>query len=127
MYKNSNIWFFRQNIQDIRRKKAQTSEFEHQKNVTCTMKDPEQFNPDRFLDNKGNYVRNERVIPFGIGGLVCYQISYNNKNFKPIKLQCLHILTALVCLFMLCIMCNFHNMILWMYNMNFGQDLMDIL
>lgn len=30
-------------------------------------RDPETFNPDRFLDDAGNFVRDERIVPFGIG------------------------------------------------------------
>ena len=29
--------------------------------------DPSKFNPGRFLDTQGKFVKNERVIPFGIG------------------------------------------------------------
>ena len=29
--------------------------------------DPEKFNPGRFLDAEGRYVKNERIVPFGIG------------------------------------------------------------
>ena len=34
-------------------------------------KDPLTFNPHRFLDKEGNFVRNERIIPFGIGKRFC--------------------------------------------------------
>ena len=34
-------------------------------------KDPHTFNPDRFLDPEGQFVRNERIIPFGIGKRFC--------------------------------------------------------
>ena len=30
-------------------------------------KDPLTFNPARFIDDNGLFVKNERVIPFGIG------------------------------------------------------------
>jgi len=32
---------------------------------------PEQFNPDRFISEDGRYIKNERVIPFGIGRRHC--------------------------------------------------------
>jgi cytochrome P450 len=47
-------------------------------NLGYIMKDPDhfhnpsEFNPARFLDsNTGKFVKNERVIPFGIGKRVC--------------------------------------------------------
>ena len=43
---------------------------------------PEIFNPDRFIDPKtGKYVRNERVVPFGIGKRVCLGQSLAEKEF----------------------------------------------
>ena len=30
-------------------------------------KDPLTFNPYRFIDTQGNFIKNERVIPFGVG------------------------------------------------------------
>lgn len=32
---------------------------------------PREFNPDRFLDSKGNIIRPKELIPFGIGRRVC--------------------------------------------------------
>jgi len=32
---------------------------------------PEIFNPDRFLDEKGNFVRSSHVIPFSVGPRHC--------------------------------------------------------
>ena len=32
---------------------------------------PEIFNPDRFLDEKGNFVRSPHVIPFSVGPRHC--------------------------------------------------------
>ena len=32
--------------------------------------DPSKFNPGRFLDTQGKFVKNERVIPFGIGRFI---------------------------------------------------------
>ena len=34
-------------------------------------KKPEIFNPDRFLDEKGNFVRSSQVIPFSVGPRYC--------------------------------------------------------
>jgi len=30
-------------------------------------KDPESFIPERFLNQEGNFVKDEKVVPFGIG------------------------------------------------------------
>ena len=32
---------------------------------------PETFNPDRFLDESGRVIKEERFVPFGIGKRVC--------------------------------------------------------
>ena len=37
--------------------------------------DPEQFKPDRFLDENGKFVGGERVIPFSLGK--AWYIQYN--------------------------------------------------
>ena len=34
-------------------------------------KDPHLFNPDRFLNSKGEFVMDERVTPFGVGKRIC--------------------------------------------------------
>ena len=34
-------------------------------------KEPATFNPHRFLDGEGRFVRSERVVPFGIGKRAC--------------------------------------------------------
>eukprot|EP00088_Acartia_fossae_P010933 TRINITY_DN15486_c0_g1_i3.p1 TRINITY_DN15486_c0_g1~~TRINITY_DN15486_c0_g1_i3.p1 ORF type:complete len:479 (+),score=77.85 TRINITY_DN15486_c0_g1_i3:163-1437(+) len=33
--------------------------------------EPEKFNPGRFLDAEGRFVKNERIVPFGIGKRFC--------------------------------------------------------
>ena len=46
-------------------------------NLTFIMKDPAHFrdphtfNPTRFLDAKGRFVKEERIVPFGIGKRAC--------------------------------------------------------
>jgi cytochrome P450 len=40
----------------------------HDKEHWC---DPEAFRPERFLDEYGNFVKDERMIPFGIGKRIC--------------------------------------------------------
>jgi len=32
---------------------------------------PMEFNPARFLDSDGKFVKNERMVPFGIGKRIC--------------------------------------------------------
>ena len=44
-------------------------------------KDPETFNPDRFLNENGEFVNDERVIPFGIGKRFCLGQSLAEKEF----------------------------------------------
>jgi cytochrome P450 len=34
-------------------------------------RDPEVFNPERFLDDRGKFTPDERVVPFGTGRRVC--------------------------------------------------------
>ena len=34
-------------------------------------KEPEKFNPERFLDDQGNFVRSKYVIPFSVGPRHC--------------------------------------------------------
>ena len=34
-------------------------------------KDPEIFNPERFLDQQGNFINSNRVIPFSVGPRHC--------------------------------------------------------
>ncbi|XP_066278637.1 cytochrome P450 2U1-like [Branchiostoma lanceolatum] len=33
--------------------------------------EPDNFNPDRFLDQDGNFVKHEELIPFSVGPRVC--------------------------------------------------------
>jgi len=46
-------------------------------NISFMMNDPEyfdrpqEFNPDRFMTSDGRYVKNERLVPFGIGKRYC--------------------------------------------------------
>ena len=37
--------------------------------------DPLRFNPRRFIDEEGKFVKNERIIPFGIGKLINYLLN----------------------------------------------------
>ena len=46
-------------------------------------KDPNTFNPERFLDSSGKYVKNDFNIPFGIGKyrfLFFFYLSYSKHN-----------------------------------------------
>ena len=52
---------------DIPIKKVILREYLEELQKMLLMKEPHTFNPSRFLDDQGNFVRNERVIPFGIG------------------------------------------------------------
>ena len=47
--------------------------------------EPLKFKPKRFLDEKGNYAKNERVIPFGTGNQnICLNIFQQLKrNITP--------------------------------------------
>ena len=40
-------------------------------NDEATWKHPETFNPDRFLNEKGNFVRSSYAIPFSVGPRSC--------------------------------------------------------
>ncbi len=44
-------------------------------------KDPHTFNPDRFLNAKGEFVSDERVTPFGIGKRICLGQTLAEKEF----------------------------------------------
>jgi cytochrome P450 len=44
-------------------------------------KDPKTFNPSRFIDASGNFINDERVIPFGIGKRFCLGQSLAQKEF----------------------------------------------
>jgi len=44
-------------------------------------KNPETFQPERFIDSNGNFVHDERVIPFGTGKRVCLGQSLAEKEF----------------------------------------------
>ncbi len=49
-------------------------------------KDPEVFNPERFLDTSGNVQVPEAFIPFGVGELA--QMSVRVKNWSDLKFSC---------------------------------------
>ena len=44
-------------------------------------KDPHTFNPDRFLNTKGEFVSDERVAPFGVGKRICLGQTLAEKEF----------------------------------------------
>ena len=44
-------------------------------------KNPEIFQPERFLDSEGKFVNDERVVPFGIGKRFCLGRSLAEKEF----------------------------------------------
>jgi cytochrome P450 len=44
-------------------------------------KDPDTFNPSRFIDAAGNFVSDEKVIPFGLGKRYCLGQSLAEKEF----------------------------------------------
>ena len=44
-------------------------------------KDPENFNPDRFIDSYGRFINDERVIAFGIGKRSCLGQAMAEKEF----------------------------------------------
>ena len=44
-------------------------------------KDPHTFNPDRFLNSKGEFVSDERVAPFGVGKRICLGQTLAEKEF----------------------------------------------
>jgi len=44
-------------------------------------KNPHKFNPDRFLNNQGEFVSDERVAPFGIGKRICLGQTLAEKEF----------------------------------------------
>jgi len=46
-------------------------------------KNPEIFNPDRFLDEKGNFVRSPHVIPFSVGPRHCLGEMVRRFEFLP--------------------------------------------
>lgn len=43
--------------------------------------DPKTFNPSRFIDETGKFVKEDRVIPFGIGKRICLGQSLAEKEF----------------------------------------------
>ena len=44
-------------------------------------KNPEQFRPERFLNENGKFVNEDRVIPFGIGKRFCLGRTLAEKEF----------------------------------------------
>ena len=44
-------------------------------------KEPENFNPERFIDASGKYVQDDHVIPFSIGKRYCLGQSLAEKEF----------------------------------------------
>ena len=44
-------------------------------------KNPHEFNPDRFLNDQGEFVSDERVTPFGIGKRICLGQTLAEKEF----------------------------------------------
>ena len=44
-------------------------------------KDPDTFNPERFLNNEGKFVNDERVVPFGVGKRFCLGKSLAEKEY----------------------------------------------
>ena len=55
--------------------------------LSHVMYDPEHFpnpyifNPDRFIDDNGEFKHNERIVPFGIGKRLCLGQSLAEKEF----------------------------------------------
>jgi cytochrome P450 len=44
-------------------------------------KDPDVFNPERFINSEGEFINNERVIAFGVGKRSCLGQSLAEKEF----------------------------------------------
>ena len=44
-------------------------------------KNPEMFDPTRFIDENGKFVHDEKVIPFGVGNRYCLGQSLAEKEF----------------------------------------------
>ena len=44
-------------------------------------KDPHTFNPDRFINSKGEFVSDDRVTPFGVGKRICLGQTLAEKEF----------------------------------------------
>ena len=44
-------------------------------------KDPDVFNPERFINSEGKFINDERVIAFGIGKRACLGQSLAEKEF----------------------------------------------
>jgi cytochrome P450 len=42
---------------------------------------PHNFNPDRFLDENGKFILNERAVPFGVGKRICLGQTLADKEF----------------------------------------------
>ena len=53
----------------------------HVMNDPQHFKDPHKFNPDRFLNSKGEFVPDDRVAPFGVGKRICLGQTLAEKEF----------------------------------------------
>ncbi len=53
----------------------------HVMNDPQHFKNPHKFNPDRFLNEHGQFVSDERVAPFGIGKRICLGQTLAEKEF----------------------------------------------
>ena len=53
----------------------------HVMNDPETFQNPHKFNPDRFLNDQGQFVSDERVTPFGIGKRICLGQTLAEKEF----------------------------------------------
>jgi len=53
----------------------------HIMNNPDEFKDAHTFNPDRFLDEDGKFVPNNKVTPFGVGKRICLGQTLADKEF----------------------------------------------
>ena len=57
-------------------------------------KDPNEFRPERFLDNDGQFRRDDRCVPFSLGKRYCIgQVSF---NITEVQCHCLNILFSIM-------------------------------